>query len=132
MNNRGNNNSTVSSQNLSRIKNKIKSGKKINKIVPVKLKKVFKPVNNKVPLALVEPCIKVFGKVDFNEYLLKSIILIKQLKYSYKISCATLLKIKLLTYSLLFKLFENKFLSQTKISKFVGRSQTMKKRRRKK
>ena len=133
MSNRGNNvNPGISSQNFTRAKSKVKLVKKTNKAVPIKLKKVFKVVNNKLPLAIIEPCVKMFGKLDFNEYLLTSIKLIKQLKYSYSSNCTILLKIKLLTYTILFKLFENKFLSQTKISKFIGRSQIIKKRRKKK
>jgi len=136
MSNKGNNTTSIKSvtPNLTRAKNKIKSSKRINKAAPIKLKKIFKLAKGKLPLKLIEPIVKSFGKENFNECFLNSIKLLKQLKYSYTncVSYSVLLKIKLLTYTVLFKLFESKFLSQTKISKFVGRSQIIKKRRRKK
>lgn len=137
MNNKGNsanNSSKGVTQNLTRAKHKMKSPKKINKPAPIKLKKVFKMVNGKLPTNIIEPSIKVFGKLNFEEHFLNAIRVVKQLKYSYAIctNYAILVRIKLLMYVVLFKLFENKFFGQTKISKFVGRSQIIKKRRRKK
>jgi hypothetical protein len=137
MSNRGNSNKNTvgtSSQDFTRSKNKLKVLKRVNKANPVKLKKVFKMVKGKLPLKLIEPSVKVFGKYNFNEYLLNTIKLVKQLKYNYNnyMDFSAVLKVKLFTYAIVFKLFEGKFLSQTKISKFVGRSQIIKKRRRKK
>jgi hypothetical protein len=138
MNNKGNNiksNKSVHLQNNIRLKNKLRSVKANNTInPPVKLKKVFKTVRGKLPLKLIEPCVKIFGKYDFNEYFFNTVKLAQGLKHNYNnyTGYGIILKIKLLVYVLLFKLFDGKFLTQTKISKFVGRSQVIKKRRRKK
>ena len=95
---------------------------------------MFKTVRGKLPLKLIEPCVKIFGKYDFNEYFFNTVKLAQGLKHNYNnyTGYGIILKIKLLVYVLLFKLFDGKFLTQTKISKFVGRSQVIKKRRRKK